>query len=77
MVPAKIEILIHIHCSPEPWPRKDAPVYQETIKEFVHEGLITASRGRGSEWRTTERGAAMIQHLTEVKLPVAVWVQPK
>ena len=83
MTPFEIRILLHYYVSPDEPEERDAPIFVETIRRFLVEGLIeqhpdcdeTCSRCR--KYQTTARGDAYCEALKRVPLPVQAWLIPE
>ena len=72
----QMEILIHFHVSPSPFPRWDAPAFRETVDDLFANGLIEP-RGEPRCYDTTARGKALIRMWQETPLPEAKFVDPR
>lgn len=73
MTPLQIEMMLHFHCSPLPYPNR-SPAAEEALQWFRSEGLIE-STGMGSV-RLSERGDAYVKFLIALPLPIANWQIP-
>lgn len=73
MTPNHIEILLHYHVSPVEHPRASAPAVIQATREMVIDGLLVQSVGFNI-FHTTERGAAHVKQICELKLPRPVWI---
>lgn len=77
--PYRINLLLHFHCSPEPYPLRSAPAFQEEVDSLLKEGAIkprveiTGGLHSG-EYRTTPLGEAWVQALCNVPPPQMVFV---
>lgn len=71
--PGNLELLLHCHYSARNHERSDAPAIIEGIRMLSNADMIET---RDGIWRTTERGAAFIEHLMTIPFPVAKWVIP-
>lgn len=69
--PYRIELLLHFHCTPEPWPNPEAPIYQGEVDSLVSGGAIfQAHRLDGvPQYRTTPLGDAWVKALCNVPAP--------
>lgn len=76
MTPNSIEILIHCHTTPAKHPRFDAPAVRETFEFFEQHGLIERNQNERYKdgYKTTDRGAAHIEQLCNLPLPINAWV---
>ena len=80
MSPLAIEMLLHIHCRREPLDTRGGDAQHDTFQMFLREGLIVEARQDDgariyhSWWRTTERGAVMVDKLCAVALPKVTWI---
>lgn len=75
-----IQVLLHFHVSPEPYPRANAPAVQDAIKMFLKEGMIVErdeQSGLGMAYDTTIRGRAYVEMLKHTPFPVCVWMDPR
>lgn len=75
--PARIQILLRCHVSPEPLPNFDAPVSQETIAEFLRLGVIEPHgpiQPGPQAYRTTMLGRAWVAALCNVPIPRTVYL---
>lgn len=75
--PARIQILLRCHVSPEPLPNCDAPVSAETIREFLQLGVIEPYgpiEPGPQRYRTTALGRAWVQALCNVPCPRVVYL---
>lgn len=77
MTPNDIEVLLHVHCSPEPHPRQDAPAVESTIDAFLHSGLIEPRVRLAGMYTTTERGKMLVEMLCATPWPEQRWVDPR
>ncbi|MBT2300392.1 hypothetical protein J7E70_07930 [Variovorax paradoxus] len=74
MTPLQIEMLLHFHTTPTPWPRLNAPACVEAIEGFIRDGLVRDDDP--SRYWLTERGEACIRFLCAMPIPVANWAIP-
>lgn len=75
MSPYQIELLLHFHCSPTPFPHHDAPAYQPEIEYFLREDLIRLHVELDRPVLTA-RGRAYVEFLCSMPLPLANWTLP-
>lgn len=74
MVPGAIRELLGIHALADP------ELNEYFVKELAAEGLIEPNwvdPGSRRQYKTTERGEAMVRFLCETPLPVQVWIDPR
>jgi hypothetical protein len=85
MTPLGIKIVLHVHCSAEPFTSDlyiSSSAAQEMLELLQHSEMIVpggdVGAGIGCGWKLTDRGEAYVEHLQMVQLPVAktVWEQP-
>lgn len=83
MCPAILQVLLWIHCRPQPIPdemiNRESMTHAETFKFLSNEGLIESCTDQEScGFRTTARGGALVNMLCATKLPIEVkkWVNP-
>lgn len=77
MTPLEIEIVMHYYCCPGEYREGDftAPAVRSIIDEFRDQlGLIKQTP---DGYKITDKGAAFVQSLCSVQLPVQVWVSPE
>lgn len=72
--PFAMGLVLHHHCTLEPHPRAQAPIYPSVIAQLVEEGVLTLFEG---EWRTTPLGAALVEMWCTTPLPVMKFVDPR
>jgi len=75
MTPNEIEILIHCHCIASPHPRLGAEAVDEAIAMFLGAGILISVGA--SYYKTTSRGAALVNLLCQTPLPEQRWVDPR
>jgi hypothetical protein len=80
--PYQINIVLHYHCSPGPWPLWTAPIFAETVGALVSDGLLEPSDDgmRPTEahcYRTTERGKALVEFWCATPMPQPMFVDPR
>lgn len=87
MTPIEIEILMHYYCKGDDWRNGDhsAPILKEMFNRFLEDGLLTHANFHverfedgtlKARYAATERTKAYIKALTEMPLPIQVWVMP-
>lgn len=91
MSPLEIKMLLHYHAMARDYRDEVVPEHansnavRETIESFRMLGLIEVANkswltsdpaARASEFRTTDKGDAMVEHLCAVQVPIIKWVQP-
>lgn len=72
MTPSDIEFLIHCHVSPRKFERFDAPAVQNALRVFLANNMVV--RQEAGIYGTTARGAAHIEQLCNVPLPVVTFI---
>lgn len=72
--PYRIKLLLHYHCTPEPYPQRDAPIFQSEMDSLVKEGALEHIEESWSGYRTTPLGAAWVRALCNVPPPQMVFV---
>lgn len=72
MTPNDIEVLIHYHVCPAPFPRIDAPAVIGAIKMLIENGLMVGAISNNS-LGTTDKGAAHVRQLCNLPFPVESW----
>ncbi len=78
MTPNDIEILIHYHSCPEPHPRIHAPAVEDSIRNFLADGILELRKtDKEDTFRTTEKGRAWLQMILDTPYPTLVWVDEK
>jgi len=75
MTPLQIEMILHFHCSAEPWPRLGAPACSEAIRIFQEEKLVEVPTNIDNVV-LTEKGRAYVKFLCMLPLPMATWGIP-
>lgn len=75
MTPLQIEMLLHFHCTPGPFPRMDAPACIEAVEGFLRDELVYPVDVSDC-FVLSERGRAYVKLLCQMPLPVANWVIP-
>jgi len=78
LTPLKIRILMDCHFLSGAFEGPQAPAYVKALEEFLIEGVIrripsSIPFGKG-RFQTTEKGAAWVEKLCAVPIPVAQWV---
>jgi len=73
LTPIDIEILLHIHCRPEPYDNRFSPASSAVIERFAQDGLIKPT-GSDDVWTTTERGTAYVVALCSTPPPFRKYV---
>lgn len=78
MTPHDIEVLLHHHCSNQPWPRQGASAYEETISDFISWGVMKAFPEDQPKphmtFNTTQLGCAWVKALCNVPMPRMVFL---
>lgn len=80
LTPLQITLLIHIHCFSEPIENAEYPAQKVALQLFLDTELICANLDSRSGFETTERGAKLVQMLTETPLPQEAkprWCDPR
>jgi hypothetical protein len=79
MSPLMIEMLLHLHCRRDPYDHRSGQAQIAAFEWFRREQLIEPCSPAdgcllfGVYYRTTDRGAALVDKLCNTPLPVAVW----
>lgn len=82
ITPLHIQLLLHYHCNCEPYSKDNYEhAHSRSVIEFmghlvVNWGLLVKDASAESGYRTTEKGAAYVDMLCSVPLPVCKWVAP-
>lgn len=79
MSPLEIRLLLHIYAMPGEIPDRGYSAQKSALDGFVDQGLVTVMECKTAdehEFRITERGAAYVNALTSLPLPVAYWRIP-
>ena len=76
MTPNDIDVLIHYHSSRSTHPRYDAPAVQESITDFLDQGIFVNYCDNATIFQTTELGRALVAVLCQTPFPVASFVNP-
>ena len=71
--PSNLEVLLHMHVSPSPHPRSDAPAVVEAIAELLEAGMICRD---DRHYTTTDKGKFYIEHLLSIPFPVRTFSIP-
>jgi hypothetical protein len=83
--PMKIGMLMHFHGTLEaytPERSRQSRAYVQFVKELLHDGLIERPTAEervqfpGFAYRTTRKGAALVNAICNVQNPVVKWVIP-
>lgn len=76
--PLHLMLLLHYHVTPDPWPQRGAPAVLEFTGDLIGLGLVEhVIKGKhGHQYGTTDRGAAYVDALCSVPLPVQRWAIP-
>lgn len=72
MTPLHIKILLHVYCSPEPYPTAENATVKDYTQELSRVGLIELSRNT-AHYECTERGALHVEQLLDLPLPQHAW----
>lgn len=73
--PYQIEIILHHHTGRGRFPRHDAPAYNSTLSDLIHDGvLIDEEPGLVT---TTPMGRALVEMWMKTPLPEQKWVDPR
>lgn len=69
--PHNIQFLLHCHCYREPFEAQFSGATEDAIALFCEHGLIkpNGADSRGQSYKTTEKGAFLVQHLCDTPLP--------
>ena len=73
--PHNIELLLHIHLTPEPWPHSGSSAYADGMRMLVNVGAVRERQPRATDaafstnYTTTKLGAAWIKALCNVEKP--------
>ena len=73
MTPNDLEILIHCNVCPEPHPRLHALAVEESIRNFIRDGILEVGE-KENTFKTTEKGRAWLQMILKTPYPALVWV---
>lgn len=91
MSPLCIKMLLHYYAHAMDYRDEAEPAHacsgavKEAIEFFLHEGLIREVNpnwesqlpgNRNSQYSTSPKGNAMVEHLCAVQVPIIKWVQP-
>ena len=76
MTPYQIEIVLHFHYSPEPWPQADAPAFPQTLSGLIGDDLLSARAGPGC-YETTPRGKVLVDMWCSTPLPEMRFIDPR
>lgn len=91
MSPLRIKMLLHYYAHAMDYrdevddAHASSGAVTEAIADFLADGLIKETNRdwviqpascRNSQYGVTAKGEAMVKHLTDVQIPVCVWVQP-
>ena len=87
MTPNHIDILIHYYTTPGDHPRIDAPAVEQTIEEFVSDGILWSSYGsvklvndkvtnHENKYYITEKGKVWLLMILKTPYPTLkkIWV---
>ena len=77
MTPLHIQILLHHHCTPTPFPQAGSPAGKSFTKELVDRGLLTLDAKKPDRIRTTNKGKALVSMLCKTPDPVEAWFDPR
>ena len=77
MTPFEIDILLHYATTlgPHPLMRDPPPIWRNTIRGFIEQGLLLESNDNAA-YIKTDRLTAYAEELQRVPLPVQKWVMP-
>jgi len=78
MTPYELIIILNAHASPaQPYDRKEAPIYHETMGNLVGLGLfVTTGSELANDYAPTEKLHAYAKCLCMMPLPVQNWTIP-
>jgi hypothetical protein len=91
MSPLKIKMLLHYYAHVMDYrdevdtAHACSPAVSEAIRDFLHSDLIVEKnsgwagqdrKSREAQYRVTDKGMAMVEHLCAVQIPICKWVQP-
>jgi len=80
VTPYEIEIILHYFCfgsKDHPDISRNPPVWRPTIDGLCSSGILACVEGLTDvAYRITEKGAAYVEHVCAVQVPVCKWVQP-
>jgi len=69
--PNDIEVLIHCHVCPNPYPRASAPAVKSTIEKFKALDLIKPT---DNYYTTTLKGHSLLLAMQKTPMPLLAWV---
>lgn len=75
MTPLQIEMMLHFHLSPVPYPRRSAAA-EDALQWFREEGLVQEPASMEKSVSLSNRGRAYVQFLIAMPLPAASWHLP-
>ncbi len=75
--PYQINIVLHYHCSPAPWPLPHAPIFKDTMDDLVSKGLLEVVNADLHQYEATDRGRALIEMWCATPIPRPVFVDPR
>jgi len=91
MSPLKIKMLLHYYAHVMDYrdevdtAHACSPAVSEAIVDFLRSDLIVEKnpgwagqdrKSREAQYRVTDKGMAMVEHLCAVQIPICKWVQP-
>jgi hypothetical protein len=77
VTPYEIGIMLHYyaHVGDSPERERGAPIWSETLHDFLINGLLEPSHAPGGAvYRITPKGRAFVEALQQVPLPEQVWI---
>lgn len=77
MTPLHIQILLHHHCTPTPFPQAGSPAGKNFTKELIARGLLDCDDEKPGRIRTTNKGKALVAMLCKTPDPVEAWLDPR
>ena len=74
MTPFEIQMLIHYHCTDDPFPHLNSPAGKEAADKLVAAGILYRSTENGALARVPQAMDLYIQALCDIPLPKKVWL---
>lgn len=74
--PLALEMLLHYHCTPEPFPGEEREPQHEILGFFIEHEMLSVNYIPEARYTVTAKGYALIEHILNLEMPVAQWVMP-
>lgn len=76
MSPFEIGILLHYYgcASDHPYMNNKPPIFDDTMREFVKDGLLEHGATENPQYVGTKKLAAYVEYLCSVQLPEQIWI---